>query len=893
MTIRNLDALLDPGSVALIGASDRDGSVGKVVVDRLTTAGFSGPIHLVNPKHKTIAGRPAVPSVEELDQAPDLAVIATPPATIPGIITQLGRKGTRAAVVITAGLDQAQKIAMLEAARPTLMRILGPNCLGLQVPPIGLDASFSHLTARPGNLALLSQSGAIVTAMIDWAEERGIGFSVVASLGEMADVDTGDLLDHLAGDPKTHAILMYLEQVTDARKFLSAGRLAARAKPVIVVKAGRSETASRAAASHTGALAGVDAVYDAAFARAGLLRVDNLSDLFGAAQTLARLTPLASDRLAILTNGGGAGVLAVDSLAQTDATLGTLSDKTLAALGEVLPANWSKANPIDIIGDAGPERYEAALDILFADDGLDAILVMNCPTGLASSKEAAKAVVSRVSAWHNRKKPLLAAWLGGVAAAEGAELFEDAAIPTFTNPSEAVAAFNHLVRHRKAQSQSTRVPPAEAEGFAPDRERVRALIQGAVEEGRTLLTEVEAKAVLTAYGIMTVPSQVARTPHKAADIARQFLRGPHAADGVAVKILSPHITHKSDVGGVRLNLASPHEVRQASNAMMEEATRLRPDARIDGVVVQPMIRRRDAHELILGLADDPIFGPVILFGAGGTAVEVVSDKALGLPPLDRMLAADLIHATRIGALLRGYRDKPAVDFHALEGALVRLSYLASDFPQIHELDINPLLSDPSGAIALDARVRVVSAPSVAPGGNPRFAIRPYPSSLATSAEISGGTIDIRPIKPQDEVLYPAFLARITAADVRRRFFGAFSNFDHDQITRFTQIDYARAMAFVALDPADGALLGVSRLHADPDGQRAEFAILVRSDRQGAGIGRALLTTLVDYARGEGLSVLEGPVLADNTAMLRLCGSVGFVSKPDLEDPGVTVLTLKL
>ncbi|MEO1102361.1 MAG: bifunctional acetate--CoA ligase family protein/GNAT family N-acetyltransferase [Pseudomonadota bacterium] len=792
-------------------------------------------------------------------------------------------------MVITAGLGPDGTQRMLDAAKPSLLRVLGPNCVGLQVPGIGLDASFAHLAARPGNLALLSQSGAIVTAMVDWAHARKIGFSVVASMGEMADVDVGDLLDHLAGDPQTAAILMYLEGITEARKFMSAARMAARAKPVIVVKAGRSARASEAARSHTGALAGVDAVYDAAFARAGVLRVDDLSDLFAAAEVVARHRPLASDRLAILTNGGGAGVLAVDALSGTRAELAPLAPKTIQALENVLPANWSGGNPVDIIGDARPERYEAALEIVLADETTDALLVMACPSGLASSREAAERVAAHLASRTGRKKPVIAAWLGGESALEGARPLEEAGIPTYRTPGQAVEAFDYLVRHHKAQELLSRTPPAEPATFLPDRAGVAQLIERALAEDRPLLNEVEAKAVLAAYGIPTVPSSVARNASEAADIARHLLRD--GAKSVVVKILSRDISHKSDVGGVRLNLTSPHEVREATNAMMERARAVRPGAHIEGVVVQPMIHRAAAHELILGINDDLVFGPVILFGSGGTAVEVVADKALALPPLDRTIAADLIAQTRIGALLKGYRDRPAADLAAVQSALIALAHLAADFPQIAELDINPLLADSDGVVALDARVAVRPAEAVPAGGNPRLAIRPYPSGLECVLKGRQGPITIRPIKPSDEAYYPEFLSKISAQDVRRRFFGAFSNFDHDQIARFTQIDYARAMAFVAIE--GDALLGVSRLHADPDGERAEFAIVVRSDRQREGIGGALMRQLIEYAKGHGIEELFGAVLPDNSAMFAMGRKLGFREHTDLEEPLARGLALDL
>jgi acetyltransferase len=890
MTTRNLDRLMAPRSVALIGASGRPGSLGTVVLRRLLGAGFAGPIHLVNPRRREIDGRPCHPSVAEVPGPVDLGVVVTPAAAVPDVVAELGAAGARAAVVITAGVERRR---MLDAARPHTLRILGPNCLGLIVPGVGLDASFAHIAARRGSLALLSQSGAIVTAMLDWAEARGLGFTVAASLGDMADVDVGDLLDHLAADAGTRAILLYLEQVTDARKFMSAARSAARVKPVIAVKAGRSPAAARAAASHTGALAGSDAVYDAALRRAGVLRVEGLEDLFDAAEALGRLRPVASDRLAVLTNGGGAGVLAADAVAASQGRLADLSAETMAALDAALPPTWSRGNPVDIIGDADAARYGAALEVLLADPDADAVLVMNCPTGLASSAEAAEAVI-RVEAAEDVRgraaKPILAAWLGGATAAPAAASLERAGIPTYRSPAAAVRGFIVLAEHQKAQTALLRTPPALAEDAPPDTDAARSVIARALAQGRPLLSEPEAKAVLAAYDIPTVPTRVAATPAEAEGLAEQILA---EAEAMVVKILSPDLSHKSDVGGVRLNLGTPAEVRAAAEAVIAQARARRPEARIEGVVVQPMIRRPVAHELILGLADDPTFGPVILFGAGGTAVEVVADKAVALPPLDLVLAHDLIGRTRVSRLLGGLRDHPAADLDAVAMALVRLAQLAADLPEIRELDVNPLLADAAGVVALDTRIVVAPAPKTSPGDNPRFALRPYPSSWDREETVGPVRLRIRPIRPSDEALYPAFLGATSADDLRLRFFGGFGHVDHGTIARFTQIDYARAMAFVAIEPEADLLVGVSRLTTDPDGVEAEYAILVRSDWIGRGVGWALMRRLIDYARSEGLRRLRGDVLRRNERMLRMCRELGFAVEGHPEDGALMRVTLEL
>lgn len=897
MSIRNLDRLLAPRSLALVGASPTPGTLGATVLGRLTAAGFSGTIHLVNPKYREIGGRSCVPSAAALPSPADLGVVVTPPETVPGVIDELGKAGARAAVVITAGLGGELRQRVLDAARPYCLRILGPNCLGLLVPGIGLDASFAHLTPRRGNLALLSQSGAVATAMLDWAEARRIGFSVIASMGDMADVDTGDLLDYLAGDKGTRAILLYLEQVTDARKFMSAARAAARVKPVIAVKTGRSLAAARAAASHTGALAGQDAVYDAAFRRAGILRVYELEDLFDAAEALSRHQPLVSDRLAILTNGGGAGVLAADTLSDSGARLAEFAESTLRRLDEALPPTWSHGNPVDIIGDADAARYEAALVALLDDPGTDAILVMNCPTGLASSTEAAEAVIrarARPSASGRAAKPILASWLGEATAQSASQTLLAAGIPVYRTPAQAIHGFAHLANHRKAQNALMRTPPSIPGDFEPDRRAARAALAPALEEGRRILTEPEAKGLLRAYGIPTVETRVARTADEAGEIAAELLgRADGEINAVVAKILSPDITHKSDAGGVRLNLASAEEARLATKAMMEQVGRRMPKARIEGVAVQPMIHRPNAHELILGLSDDHVFGPVILFGAGGTSVEVVADKALALPPLDLVLAEDLVGRTRIARLLAGYRDRPAADLGAVALALVRLAQLAADMPEIRELDINPLLADEHGVIALDARVAVEATEAVEPGGNPRFAVRPYPSAWDRLVDVKGRGLRIRPIRPEDEALYDEFFRHLTPEDIQLRFFGPFGKPTHEQIARFTQIDYARAMAFVAIDPEGGALLGVSRLAADPDYTAAEYAIIVRSDMHAHGIGWALMQQLLDYARAEGIGEIFGDVLHVNQKMLQMCRAFGFTVERHPDDLSLVHVRLPL
>lgn len=891
MTVRNFESLFQPRSIALIGASNAPDSVGLITAQNLLAGGFAGPVWLVNPKHSTVAGHACYSSVAALPAAPDLAVIATPPQTVPQLIAELGARGTRAAVVITAGVRGALRQEMLDAALPHTLRIQGPNCIGLMLPRSGINASFAPQPLA-GNIAFLSQSGALITGIVDWARGRSIGFSHVVSLGDMADVDFGDLLDHLAADAQCRSILLYMESVTHAPKFMSAARRAARSKPVIVVKTGRSATGARAALSHTGALAGADAAYNAAFRRAGLLRVRQLDDLFAAAEVLARHPRLAGDRLAILTNGGGAGVMAADRLGDRDGRLAALSEAMLAALDAVLPPTWSRGNPVDIIGDADAERYGAALEVLLDAEDADAVLVMNCPTALVSSTEIAEAVVAAIDARRRRGervKPVLAVWLGDAASRDARRLFAASNVASYATPDDGVDGFMQLADYRRVQEQLMRTPASLPGELAFDSAAAEETIRSALDAGRTVLSEAEGKALLAAYGIPAVPTQIAADPAEVGRLARGII-AEHGA--CVVKVLSDDISHKSDVGGVRLGLEHAEEAERAAAGMLARIGQLQPAAKLQGFTVQPMIRRPRAHELILGMSVDATFGPLMLFGAGGTAVEVLRDTTTGLPPLDMNLALDMMQRTRVWRLLQGYRDRPAADIDGVAEALVRLSYLAARHTEIREVDINPLLADDKGVIALDARVRVADG-AVEPRAP--MAVRPYPSEWELETELAGvGGLRIRPIRPEDEVLYEEFFAFVTDEDRRLRFFGAGLGHSHGSLARLTQIDYAREMAFVAIAEGTGALLGVVRFVADPDYTRGEYAIMVRSDLKGRGLGWRLMQHLIDYARSEGLAQLHGLVLAENLTMLRMCREFGFSVEADPEDPNLrrVVLTLR-
>ncbi len=888
MSIRNLNCLFKPRSVAVIGASSRPQAVGTVLMRNLLQGGFSGPIMPVNPKYQAISGVLAYPDIASLPLTPDLAVISTPPSTVVDAISALAARGTKAAIVLTAGLGatphesgRSAQEAMLEIAKANDMRLLGPNCLGLLVPGIGLNASFAPAAALPGKIAFVSQSGALCTAVLDWARPKGIGFSHFISIGDSADVDFGDVLDYLGSDPNTRAILLYIESIHQRRNFMSAARAAARNKPVLAIKAGRFAEGAKAAASHTGALAGADVVYDAAIARAGMLRVYDFDELFAAVETLARARPPKGERLAVMTNGGGIGVLAVDDLIERGGKLAELAPETVARLDAVLPKTWSKANPVDIIGDAAGSRYVDTLNILLDAKEVDAVLVMHAPTAISSATEIAESVIRCVK--DRSRANVATCWVGEEAVGPARRLFSEANIPTFETPGGAVRAFMHLVQYRRNQELLMETPPSAPTEFKPATATARLVVENAISNDTEVMSEPEAKAVLSAYGVPTIETHIARTPADAARLARE-MGGP-----VALKILSHDISHKSDVGGVRLNLTTPVEVEKAAEAMLERVGKGFPNARIQGFTVQKMARRPGAHELIVGVSTDPIFGPVILFGQGGTAVEVIGDRAVALPPLNMSLAREMIERTRVYKLLKGYRDRPPVNLDAICLALMQISQLIIDIPEIAELDINPLFADSEGVIALDARIKLSTSSA---GGSERLAIRPYPRELEETFEMADGRkVLLRPIRPEDEPDHHVFISRLTPEDIRFRFFGLVHALPHTEMARLTQIDYDREMAFIATAPtADGGreTLGVVRTVTDLENERAEFAILVRSDLKGSGLGKRLLTKMIEYSRARGTKWMVGQVLIENHRMLKFVESLGFKRGPWQEGDVVEV-----
>lgn len=893
--LRPLERVFRPRSVAVIGASERAGSVGSALCRNILSGGFGGPIHLVNPKHAKVFGQPCAPSLQDLPGPPDLAVVATPARTIPSLVKGLGEIGAGAAVILTAATkSELDQDAVAQAAGRRGMRIIGPNCIGVLSPHVGLNASFAHLSPQPGRLAFLSQSGAILTSVLDWAVARGIGFSAMVSTGNSIDVHFDELIDYFAADRQTSAIMLYAESIRKAAAFMSAARRAARVKPVIVMKTGRHDSGVRAAVSHTGALAGSDAVCDAAFRRAGLVRVLSLEELFDAAEILSTQPPLAVNSLAIVTNGGGAGVIAADCLADAGGQLAELSPATVELLGRTLPPTWSRANPIDIVGDADGDRYRGAVRAVLDDPQNDAVLVVRCPTSIASAEETARAVIETVLSARlgsANAKPVLTCWLGEATVAAARTLFENAKLPTFESPEDAIQAAAHMTAYAAAQETIMRMPAATDQDFPVDRKAAARLIGAVQTANRTVLTEVEAKELLTAYGIPTVPTRVARTPEEAGSVAATMLGGPNGRPrALVLKVVSPEITHKSDVGGVRLDVRSADDARRAATEILAAVAGPAPEAVVEGVAVQPMIVDVDAQELIVGIARDAAFGPVALFGAGGTAAEVLNDKAVDLPPLDDLLAKAMIARTRVARLLAGYRQRPPANVDKIAETLIRIARLAADFPELIELDVNPLLADSNGVIALDARAVIAPADEAKKEGE-HLAIAPYPDGWKTEIDGSKGCrFIVRPILPTDEALFPKFVERLEPEDIRLRLFAGRSHFGHEDFARWAQIDYRREMTFVAVGPSGGDLLGFVQL-AQPEGGSAEFGILVRSDVQGRGIGFSLMQQMIAYGRARGVSRLHGEILPENACMRSLCRAFGF--KESSITDGVVVACLDL
>jgi acetyltransferase len=878
----SLDPIFKPRSVAVVGASSAPGSVGSILMRNLLGNPFGGVVFPVNPKHKAVHGVHCYPDLTRLPERPDLAVVATPAGTVPGVIQECVQQGVPAAIIISAGFSELGAAGrelerqVRDIARGK-MRLVGPNCLGVIHPPSNLNASFAADMPRPGNIAMLSQSGAICTAILDWARESHVGFSSFVSVGAMLDVDFADLIDYFADDPQTRSIILYMESIGDVRTFLSATRSAARTKQVIVVKSGRHEAGARAAASHTGALAGSDAVFDAAFRRAGALRVTSIPDLFHMSEILAMQPRPLGPALAIITNAGGPGVMATDELMTRGGQLAPLSPETLAALNGALPPFWSHANPIDILGDATPQRYRVAVEACLKDACVQGVLVLLTPQAMTDPSETARQLAAFAS---SARKPILACWLGGPAVREGRDILGRAGVPTFDSPEAAIQAFLHMVQYRRNQELLYERPEAAAEDWQPQARRVREIIARARAENRTLLNEAEAKELLSCYGLPVVPSVACRTMEAAVQAAAQI------GFPVAVKLLSSTVTHKSDVGGVVLNVAGEAGVCAAFDAIRAKVTKAVGADAFEGVTVQQMVKEK-GYELIVGSSIDRQFGPVILFGSGGVLVEVFKDSALALPPLNRTLARRLMERTRIYEALQGVRGRAAVDLGALETLLVRFSQLLCDIAEIQEVDLNPVLASPQRVLALDARV------VLAPGGEerPRLAIVPYPSQYTAPFTLRDGTtVTIRAIRPEDEPLIIDLHGRHSERTIRMRFFSLVKTLSRDSLIRLCHLDYDREMALAAVLSDGGAakILGVSRYYLTPETGEAEFALVVEDAYQGKGLGRQLMSRLIGIARERGVKKLVGLVLRENQQMLALTASLGFSPPAAVESHVVRV-----
>jgi acetyltransferase len=884
-----LAAIFRPRSVAVIGATEKPGSVGRTILWNLIGSPFGGPVYPVNPKRRSILGIRAYPDLAAIDDPIDLAVIVTPPPSVPGLVAECAAAGVNGVIIISAGFREtgpdgaALEQQVLEEARAAGIRVVGPNCLGVMNPIGGLNATFAAGMAPAGSVGFISQSGALLTAVLDWSASEGVGFSSVVSLGSMLDVGWGDVIYYLGDDPNTKSILIYMETIGDARAFLSAAREVALTKPIIVIKPGRTAQAAKAAASHTGSLTGSDEVLDAAFRRVGVLRVERISDLFGMAEVLDKQPRPAGPNLTIITNAGGPAVLATDALVAGGGRLTELSESAMDAYGAVLPPTWSHNNPVDIIGDAEPERYARALEIAAADPGADGMLVILTPQSMTDPAATARELVPFA---HTPGKPILASWMGGRDVAEGAAILSHAGIPTFPYPDTAVTMFNYLRRSSEDLRllYETPVLPDEAER-AMDRSKARAVIDAARADGRTLLTEVESKAVLAGYGIPITETRIGRTVDEAVAAASEV------GYPVVVKLYSHTITHKTDVGGVRLNLVDEAAVRDAWREIEGAVGEARGSEHFEGVTVQPMINYT-GYELIVGSSIDPQVGPVLLFGMGGQLVELFRDRSLGLPPLNTTLARLMIERTVISGAFGGIRGRLAIDTDALEQLLVRFSLLVVEQRWIKEIDINPLLASPERLIALDARI-VLHDSGVVEAELPRLAIRPYPRRyVAPFTARDGSEFLIRPIRPEDEPLLVRFHAELTEATVYSRYFellGLDARTAHERLTRVCFNDYDREIALVAECPDEDGLpriAAVGRLskdHATPSG---EFAILVGDPWQRRGLGGELLRRLVAIGRDEGLERIWAEMLAGNTGMRRTAQEVGFTMTEEFGDPTV-------
>jgi acetyltransferase len=865
----NLSRIFKPNHIAVIGASEKRGSIGNALMMNLTSGNFVGKLLPVNPNYESVYGLPCVNTVSKLEPAIDLGIIATPIQTAPEIVRECADKNIGGAVIISAGGkeigEKGKEIEqqILNIARDGGLRIVGPNCLGIIRPGGNLNASFASEMPASGNLAFASQSGAICTAVLDLALRERFGFSHFVSIGSMLDVDFGDMIDYLGNDYATKSILLYIESLTNFRKFMSAARSVSRVKPIIVLKAGKSAAGAKAAASHTGAMAGEDAVYDAAFKRSGIVRVDTIEELFDCAELTAKQPRPAGSRLAIVTNGGGPGVMAMDALAKHGQEPVAFDAETLDRLNLILPAYWSKSNPIDILGDATPDRFRRTLEICFESRNIDGVLVILAPQALADPVSVAEALAS---AMKGRRHPVFTCWMGGRSIGKAVDILNASGIPTYDTPERAVRAFLYMVEYARNLEMLQEIPPKLARHLTFDREKVRKIAARASEN--EFMLESDAKDILTAYGLPVIRTETAKTKEDAAELGKQI------GYPLAMKLHSPDITHKTEAGGVHLDLRSEAEVRSAFQRIIDSAKKYNSSARIHGVTLQPFYAYPD-YEILLGAKRDPNFGPVILFGMGGIFTEVLKDRALGLPPMNRLLANRLMQETKAHTLLKGYRNRPPADLEQLQEMIIRLSQLLIDFPGIFELDMNPVLVKDGEAVAVDARMLMspinVSSPQ-------HLVISPYPEEYEAHETVKGNIpVFIRPIKPEDAPVYVELFKILSPTSIYYRFFTPMRELRPEMLARFTQIDYDREIALVAVEESTGneRMLGVARIIGDPDSKHGEFAVLVGDPWHGRGIGALLLQKCLDIAKDRGFETIMGLVLKENRNMLALGKKLGF------------------
>jgi acetyltransferase len=870
-----LDDLFNPEGVAIIGASERAESVGRKVMSNMMHSHFAGGLFPVNPKHKSVFNTPCYASVKDIHEKVDLAILTTPASTIPHLIQECGEKGIRSAIIISAGFSEmgAQgklvEQAVLQAARQYNIHFIGPNCLGIMRPSSHLNATFDNNDALPGQIALVSQSGAICAAILDWAMDKKIGFSTIVSMGNSIDLDFGDILDYLALDPLTKSILLYIEGVHYPRRFMSGLRAAARLKPVIAIKAGRNSTGARAVHSHTGALVGDDDIFSAALSRGGAVRVTSIDELFTAAQVLSSSYRTLGSRLVVVSNGGGAGVMAADRATELGIELPSLNEKTLATLNTFLPAQWSHQNPIDILGDATPTRYQEVLKTCLQDEHSDALLAILVPVAMSQPHEVAQSICSLSQ---QVDKPLLTCWMGEKQVKSSRELFLEKKIPCYSTPEVAVQAFSYLAHYQASQALLMQTPAPLMAAPECDVTGAELIVNAALAEQRKVLTTIESKAILSAFHIPVSQTMQATTANDALVIA-ESLGFP-----IVMKISSPDITHKQDVGGVQLNIQHGEEVRAAFNRMVAHVKKLKPDARILGVTIERMVQAGNYRELMIGVVRDKVFGPVISFGMGGSLVEVVKDRAVALPPLNAFIAEQLIARTKAAKLLDDFRGKPSTNRQALIDVLLRVSDLVCDLPFVKEMDINPLLLDENGAIAVDARF-VVDYTSASRSDYSHMAIHPYPVHLVRRWQTPDGVdIILRPIRPEDAKLEQDFIAHLTPAAKYFRFMHAVKELTPDMLLRFTQIDYDTEMAFVAVvsEVNKESILGIARYYPTANRSSCEFAIAVTDEWQNKGVGSRLMMALIEAAKQKGVKTLMGRILTENTAMLAMVQHLGFV-----------------